>query len=123
MNAYQLKQGLFLITLFLFVNNISIKKYKPNNCINKDNRDLVNNLKDEGYIKSNEVEDVMCTLDRADFVDREENPYSWEPVYIGYGATLSRPKAHAWALEKAYEKFQGVGKINILDIGSGSGYL
>ncbi len=123
MNAHLFKQALFLITLFLFVNNISIKKSKLNNCINKDNRDLVNNLKEEGYIRSKEVEDVMCTLDRADFVNRDETPYSWEPVYIGYGATLSRPKAHAWALEKALEKFQTVGKINILDIGSGSGYL
>lgn len=95
--------------------------YDAESCINGENFDLVQRLKNEEYIVSSEVERVMCTLDRADFVG--SNPYDWSPVYIGHGATLSAPRVHAWALEKLYEKFKQQSNLNILDIGSGSGYL
>jgi protein-L-isoaspartate(D-aspartate) O-methyltransferase len=134
--SFSLNQVLFLIVIILTLSaepckSLSLLKklsaqsksttFNAQTCINEENFNLVKRLKKEGYILNSEVEKVMCTLDRADFVSKDG--YDWEPAYIGYGATLSAPRVHAWALEKLYEKFKGQTDLNILDIGSGSGYL
>ncbi len=121
-------QVLFLVLLIFTVNSINLGKKNPklpqnksHKCINDENFKNVKRLKAEGYIKHKEVEKLMCTIDRADF--SKETPYDWEPDYIGYGATLSAPRVHAFAIEKLYEKFKGKKNLKILDIGSGSGIL
>ena len=115
-----------IVLLGLMMNPFNSKKTKNKSkhpCINDANFNLVRRLKEEGYIKHSCVTRVMCKLDRALFIGPKENPYSWDPEYIGFGATLSAPRVHAYALEKAFERFKQIKKLKILDIGSGSGYL
>ena len=50
-----------------------------------------------------------------------KNPYLDTPQYIGYGATISAPHMHAYALE--FLKDNLVKAKNVLDVGSGTGYL
>jgi protein-L-isoaspartate O-methyltransferase len=115
---------LFLIS-FLIINTLSRKKTKwlKKICINDSAYNLVKRLIDENYIKHTCVARVMCELDRSLFTDSKEMAYDWDPTYIGYGATISGPRVHANALEKALEKFDRNQRIKILDLGSGSGYL
>ncbi len=81
-------------------------------------------LKSQNEIKSKEVENVFCSIDRAEFLrNKTEHTGQNEAIYIGFGATLSKPNAHVFAMEKALQKFKRNEKIKILDIGSGSGIL
>ena len=48
-------------------------------------------------------------------------PYEDCPQPIGYGATISAPHMHAYALEYLYDKLKTA--KNVLDVGSGTGYL
>ena len=75
------------------------------------------------YIKDSAIESLMCTLDRKDFSMGKEDAYDWDPTYIGYGATFSAPRVHAFAVEQLYRKFKNQKNLKLLDIGSGSGYL
>jgi len=84
-----------------------------------DNRSLVDELKNNGLIKSRDVYEAMLKVDRGDFVDH--NPYLDQPVPIGYGATISAPHMHAHACELLREKAKAGAKV--LDVGSGSGIL
>jgi protein-L-isoaspartate(D-aspartate) O-methyltransferase len=61
----------------------------------------------------------MLEVDRKFFTDN--NPYEDAPQYIGHNATISAPHMHAYALEVLEEKL--VSGANVLDVGSGSGYL
>jgi protein-L-isoaspartate(D-aspartate) O-methyltransferase len=78
----------------------------------------------------------MKTVDRACFVRKlDSSAYADSPQYIGFGATISAPHMHAYALEwlelylhmhayalewlEPYLKPHAV----VLDVGSGSGYL
>jgi len=97
-------------------------KHSNNSCINRYQKKLINLLKNDKIIVSKAVEDVMCSIDRGDFAPRHE-AYENQPAYIKYGATLSLPGAHARALEVMYKKYNGRKNLEILDIGSGSGYL
>ena len=58
-------------------------------------------------------------------VDRKyyapSHPYMDSPQPLGYGATISAPHMHAYALEYL-EKYLLKAK-NVLDVGSGTGYL
>ena len=80
---------------------------------------LLDDLKNEGVIKTPSVYKSMLQVDRADFTIR--NPYYDSPQSIGYNATISAPHMHAYALE--YLAPYCKNGIHILDIGSGSGYL
>ena len=62
----------------------------------KTNTDLINQLQKSGIIKSNEVAEVMKMVDRADYCP--SSPYDDCPIYLGYGATISAPHMHAFAL-------------------------
>ncbi len=90
---------------------------------------LVRNLKNHHWIRSDIVERVMCSIDRKEFVESnidEYEAYADHPLYIGYGATISAPHMHAYALEMFLQKLSGMKKsefVKVLDIGSGSGYL
>jgi protein-L-isoaspartate(D-aspartate) O-methyltransferase len=70
-------------------------------------------------IKSERVRDAMTKVDRAHYSPR--NPYHDRPQPIGYNATISAPHMHAHALE-ALDQYLYPG-ANVLDVGSGSGYL
>ncbi|CAG8596630.1 2254_t:CDS:10 [Ambispora gerdemannii] len=83
------------------------------------NEGLVNNLKRAKIINSPRVDAAMKAVDRGNYVDFE--PYQDSPQSIGYGATISAPHMHGYALE-SLEKFMQPG-AKVLDVGSGSGYL
>ena len=82
-------------------------------------KNLLEQLKLENIIKSKKVFNSMLQVDRADF--SSWNPYEDSPQSIGYGATISAPHMHAYALE--YLEPYCSENIHILDVGSGSGYL
>lgn len=62
----------------------------------------------------------MLKVDRAHYCSAHD-PYLDSPHFIGYGATISAPHMHAYALEVLADKL--VEGAKVLDIGSGSGYL
>lgn len=84
---------------------------------------IIKSLKKTNQLKSSEIEEIVSSIDRGDFLRSKNEIPSLEPIYIGYGATLSKPIVHIFAMEKALEKFPRDSKIKILDIGSGSGIL
>ncbi|KAI9487963.1 protein-L-isoaspartate O-methyltransferase [Zychaea mexicana] len=61
----------------------------------------------------------MKAIDRKDYAPRYA--YHDEPQSIGFGATISAPHMHGYALEKMQD-FLKPG-MRALDVGSGSGYL
>lgn len=84
-----------------------------------DNADLINQLEDNGIIKTKKVKEIMKETDRKHYCS--EKPYVDAPQSIGQGVTISAPHMHGYALEHLIEKFKYGGKA--LDVGSGSGYL
>ncbi|XP_030745519.1 protein-L-isoaspartate(D-aspartate) O-methyltransferase isoform X2 [Sitophilus oryzae] len=85
----------------------------------KNNAELVRNLKTNGIIQSDVVEQAMLSVDRANYC--KNNSYMDAPQSIGFGVTISAPHMHAHALELL--KDQLVNGTRALDVGSGSGYL
>lgn len=63
----------------------------------------------------------MKEVDRGDFVLDKSTAYRDRPQSIEYGATISAPHMHAYALEWLKDYIKPGGKI--LDVGSGSGIL
>ncbi|XP_062225937.1 protein-L-isoaspartate O-methyltransferase [Phragmites australis] len=84
------------------------------------NKALVEYLKQYGAVRTDEVAEVMETIDRALFVP-EGAPYIDSPMPIGYNATISAPHMHATCLELLKDHLQP--GMHALDVGSGSGYL
>lgn len=62
----------------------------------------------------------MLSVDRSHYCP-SSTPYADTPHQIGYGATISAPHMHAFALEAAKDCL--VEGAKVLDVGSGSGYL
>jgi len=65
------------------------------------NEQLVNSLKMRGVVRSPEVENTLKSVDRGDFVDSkilQIGTYADCPQPLGYGATISAPHMHAFAL-------------------------
>ncbi|XP_068085389.1 protein-L-isoaspartate(D-aspartate) O-methyltransferase isoform X4 [Anabrus simplex] len=85
----------------------------------KNNADMVRNLKANGIIRSQVVENVMLRVDRGKYA--VSNPYMDAPQGIGYGVTISAPHMHAHALELLKDHLTEGERA--LDVGSGSGYL
>jgi len=85
----------------------------------KTNMEMVRNLRSNGIIRSDSVEQAMLAVDRGHYSDR--NPYMDAPQGIGFGVTISAPHMHAHALEVLKDKLLPGEKA--LDVGSGSGYL
>uniref|UniRef100_A0A2M4AUG7 protein-L-isoaspartate(D-aspartate) O-methyltransferase n=2 Tax=Anopheles triannulatus TaxID=58253 RepID=A0A2M4AUG7_9DIPT len=85
------------------------------------NGDLVRQLREFKIIKSEAVARTMTATDRRHYMPANLNPYVDTPQRIGYGATISAPHMHAYALEllESYLKPDS----RVLDVGSGSGYL
>jgi len=81
---------------------------------------LVNNLVDEGYLKTSRIIDAFRKIDRIDFVPEnlKNEAYVNAPLPIGYGQTISQPLTVAFMLELLEPKTGD----KILDVGSGSGW-
>ncbi|CAB0033646.1 unnamed protein product [Trichogramma brassicae] len=82
--------------------------------------ELINHLKRSGIVKSSKVYDVMCKVDRGKYIS-PKIAYVDSPQGIGYGATISAPHMHGYALEYLSSALRDGGRA--LDVGSGSGYL
>jgi len=83
------------------------------------NISLVNYLIKEKIVTSQEVAEVMGSVDRGYF--SAHSPYADKPQGIGYMATISAPHMHAYALELLRDNI--IKGSRVLDVGSGSGYL
>ncbi|MFB6143738.1 MAG: protein-L-isoaspartate O-methyltransferase [Candidatus Nanohaloarchaea archaeon] len=81
------------------------------------NDELVNYLKDRGYIETSKVEEAFRSVNRGDFVD---SPYAYadRALSIGEDATISAPHMVA----KNTELLEVEKDSRVLEIGSGSGY-
>ena len=81
---------------------------------------LILKLKNEGYIKSKNVELAFLKTPRENFINEMylNSAYADNPLDIGYGQTISAPHMVAIICEKLNLK-KGQ---KILEIGSGSGY-
>eukprot|EP01095_Lingulamoeba_sp_RSL-Kostka_P003097 TRINITY_DN13_c5_g1_i1.p1 TRINITY_DN13_c5_g1~~TRINITY_DN13_c5_g1_i1.p1 ORF type:complete len:221 (-),score=72.66 TRINITY_DN13_c5_g1_i1:203-865(-) len=81
------------------------------------NEEFIEQLKEYGVIKSQEVYDVMLTIDRKNFT---EDPYNDCPQSIPNSeVTISAPHMHSYCLELLKEQLKP--GANVLDIGFGSG--
>jgi len=87
---------------------------------------LINQLIEQGYLKTPEIIEAFKKIKRADFVPDEIIREKGEdfvaeynaPLSIGYGQTISQPLTVAFILELLQPKKGD----KILDIGSGSGW-
>eukprot|EP00921_Rhytidocystis_pertsovi_P022497 GHVQ01035937.1.p1 GENE.GHVQ01035937.1~~GHVQ01035937.1.p1 ORF type:complete len:229 (+),score=20.76 GHVQ01035937.1:200-886(+) len=77
------------------------------------NKQLVKNLRMNKIIKSDDVFNAMSKVDRGHYVT--PNPYSDSPQSIGFGATISAPHMHAFALEYLRDNLQP--SCRVLDVG------
>lgn len=81
---------------------------------------FVDNLVQEGWLKTDRIIDAFYKIKRRDFVPDKEKELAGmsQPLPIGWGQTISQPQVVAFMLEllgpKPSEK--------ILDVGSGSGW-
>ena len=82
-------------------------------------KNLIKVLVNNKSIQSDVVYNVMSNVDRSEFV--KTDPFDDCPQYLGYGATISAPHMHAYALEYLKDYLKQGSKV--LDVGSGSGYL
>ncbi len=83
--------------------------------------ELINNLINQGYLKTPAIIDAFRKINRADFVPEEEKyrAYLNIPLPIGYRQTCSQPLTVAFMLEQ----LQPQKGNKILDVGSGSGWV
>jgi len=101
----------------------------------KNQRELVDQLRKKGIIRTDIVQKVMGRVDRGNYCflrprfESESNKicYADRALGIGLGQTISAPHMHAYALEEICESLQAKkpnsSSTNILDVGCGSGYL
>uniref|UniRef100_A0AAV1UPE5 protein-L-isoaspartate(D-aspartate) O-methyltransferase n=1 Tax=Peronospora matthiolae TaxID=2874970 RepID=A0AAV1UPE5_9STRA len=102
-------------------------------CNSSSNEGLVKNLRRTGVVRSEAVYDAMVRTDRAKYFTPAETPdggqtgdlhaYQDIPHPIGYHQTISAPHMHGHAMELGYAAIKDVVNPQILDVGSGSGYL
>lgn len=59
---------------------------------------MVEELIKKNFLKTKWVIDVMKRVDRGDFLMQSEGKYLDRPQYLGFGATISAPHMHAFAL-------------------------
>lgn len=81
---------------------------------------LVNNLIENGYLRSDDIISAFFNIHRVEFIpdDLASQSEANIPLPIGYGQTISQPLTVAFMMELLEpEKNQ-----NILDVGSGSGW-
>ena len=89
----------------------------------QDNHRLVQSLVEKGSLHSgSRIYHAMLYIDRGNYCDiPNKDCYSDHPMSIGYQQTISAPHIHALVLHHLQDKlYPG---SNVLDVGSGSGYL
>ena len=98
-------------------------------CHGTSQREMVEKLASAGIIQSPPVKDAMRIVDRGNYAGDRSSAYIDSPQPIGHGQTMSAPHMHAHALEalmptliKRSREFPNE-KLNILDVGCGSGFL
>ncbi len=79
---------------------------------------LVENLKNEGWLKTEKIIEAFLKIKREDFVQDKDLSYYDTALEIGNGQTISQPLVVAFMLEL----LQPQAGEKILDIGSGSGW-
>ncbi len=84
------------------------------------NKELVEALIEEGYLKTPAIIDAFLNIDRGEFIPDELKDKSYEnyPLPIGFNQTISQPLTVAFMLEQLNPL---VGE-KILDVGTGSGW-
>jgi protein-L-isoaspartate(D-aspartate) O-methyltransferase len=82
------------------------------------NKELVDSLLREGYLKTPRIAEAFRKVDRGFFVLRREEAYSDYPLPIGGGQTISAPHMVAIMIELLEPKKTDT----VLEIGAGSGY-
>lgn len=86
----------------------------------KDNDELIDNLKDAGYIKTHQVEQVFRIVDRAHYYLPECRDSAYKDLAWKSGTLhLSAPCIYSEVME-ALELRKG---LSFLNLGSGTGYL
>lgn len=80
---------------------------------------MVSILRDAGHITSRPVETAMLSIDRGNFV--EHNAYVDAPQVLGWNSVIPPPHVHALQLQLLSPWL--VPGAQVLDIGSGTGYL
>jgi len=85
------------------------------------NDDLIAFLERHNHTKEKSIAKAMRNVDRKDFVPSNCDPYDDSPQPLGYGATISAPHMHAYALSFLVEKLKP--NCKALDIGCGSGII
>lgn len=90
------------------------------NHLKKDLDNLVRRLRNNGYIKSDEMERAIRTVPREEFVlpDSRKHAYRDTPLPIGMGQTISAPHMCAIMCESLALRTG----LKVLEIGAGSGY-
>ena len=83
-------------------------------------KNLIQQLIDEGYLKTPAIIDAFYNVKREDFMPAEvkDQASANHPLPIGFGQTISQPLTVAFMLELLQPK---VGD-KVLDVGSGSGW-
>lgn len=81
-------------------------------------QNLVENLKNEGWLKTEKIIEAFLKIKREDFVQDKDLSYYDTALEIGNGQTISQPLVVAFMLEL----LQPQAGEKILDIGSGSGW-
>ena len=85
---------------------------------------IVKNCRANEYFKDAKVGEAMNAIDRVYFCKYKNEAYLDLPSSLDFGATISAPHMHAYALQILFadrESDRGVKKF--LDVGSGSDYL
>ncbi len=87
----------------------------------RSNKELVEYLEAEGYIRSSNVKNAFLKVDRKDFVPKIYQGYSYydDPLPIGHDQTISAPSIIAEMLEHLNIKPGN----KVLEVGTGSGYV
>lgn len=92
----------------------------PDERFNKDIDNLVQRLRDSGYLKTDEMERALRTVPREEFVRPESRRHAYRdtPLSIGLGQTISAPHMCVIMCE-GMELRPG---HRVLEVGAGSGY-
>jgi len=93
-----------------------MRDYRP---IHKSMKELMQELIQKQWIKTEKVLNAMSQVDRADFAPT--NPYENNPQRIPCNVVISAPLLHAYCLEELKDHLKPGCKA--LDVGFGSGYL
>jgi protein-L-isoaspartate(D-aspartate) O-methyltransferase len=82
---------------------------------------MVDQLLKFSILKTPAMATGMRAVDRGQYVPDPDFSYIDSPAPLGYGATISAPHMHAYALELLKDHLHPGAAV--LDVGSGSGYL